>query len=70
MKRKLRDLGADYIDPFEIETTFSAQYSSQLHSKEQEKGGGGIAGKPFQMLGCGPSCKTLKPNKQALASQE
>lgn len=67
---KHRDLGADYIDPFEIETTFLVQYSSQLGSKEQEKGGGGIVGKPFQMLGCGPSYKTLKPNKQPLASQE
>lgn len=45
-------------------------YSSQNGSKEQEKGGGGIVGKPFQMQGCGPSYQTLKPNKQPLASWE
>lgn len=37
MKRKYGDLGADYIDPFEIETTFSVQYSPQQVSKEQQK---------------------------------
>lgn len=47
---------------------FSVQYSSQLGSKEQEKGGGGIVSKPFHTLWCGPSCKTLNQNKQSLAS--
>ncbi|PKU47010.1 hypothetical protein llap_2724 [Limosa lapponica baueri] len=37
MKRKHRDLEADYIDPFETETTFLLQHSSQLGSKDKKK---------------------------------
>lgn len=70
MRRKHRDLGADYTDPFEIEATVLVQSSSELGSKEQEKCRGGIVGKPIQVLECKPSCKTLKPHKQALDSQK